>query len=59
MGRQRRQNAVTPLGLAGTAVTVAALTLLVRGRQRPPRRTAAGRGTPEKRWTPLLLIPGA
>ncbi|MGA5421531.1 hypothetical protein [Streptomyces lavendulocolor] len=58
MGRQRTPG-VTPLHLVGTAVTLAALTLLVRGRQRPPRRAVARGGAPEKRWTPLLLIPGA
>ncbi|WP_143608560.1 hypothetical protein [Streptomyces sp. CB03234] len=59
MGRPRRP-AVTPMGLAGTAVTLAALTLAVRGRQRPPRRPAPHHDAPERRrWMPLLLIPGA
>ncbi|GAA2494141.1 hypothetical protein [Streptomyces gobitricini] len=58
MGRERPPG-VTPLGMVGTAVTLAALTLLVRGRQRPPRRSAAGRDAPRNRWTPLILIPGA
>lgn len=56
MGRQRRP--VTPMGLIGTAVTMAALTLMVRGR-RAPRPAPAGQDAPRKRWTPLLLIPSA
>ncbi|QGV82060.1 hypothetical protein [Streptomyces ficellus] len=60
----RRRRAVTPLGLAGTAVTVAALTLLARTRSPGPagRRPAGGDeadADPGKRWVPLLLIPGA
>ncbi|MEV3988563.1 hypothetical protein AB0J57_06610 [Streptomyces sp. NPDC049837] len=56
MGRQRRP--VTPMGLAGTAVTMAALTLMVRGR-RGPRPAPSGPDAPRKRWMPLLLIPSA
>ncbi|MGI5484239.1 hypothetical protein [Streptomyces lavendofoliae] len=58
MGRQREPG-VTPLGVVGTAVTLAALTLLVRGRRRAPGRPRPDRHAPGERWTPLLLIPGA